>query len=89
MNGRRSRIFRCLHRDQVFAHMCGSYAYIQFASEHLWQDYCSLMSYLELKQVTILSYDVGYIKAFHYKGVFVKHDKAPTAPKLEGVWFLE
>ena len=25
----------------------------------------------------------------YYKEVFVKHDQAPTAPKLEGVWFLQ
>ena len=24
-----------------------------------------------------------------YKEVFVKHGQAPTAPKLEGVWFLQ
>ena len=26
---------------------------------------------------------------FINKEVFVKHEQAPTAPKLEGVWFLQ
>ena len=39
------------------------------------------------KSIQIYKNLIQHILKF-YKEVFVKHDKAPTAPKLEGVWFM-
>ena len=37
-----------------------------------------------------MTYNIGLPKtrATYHKEVFVKHEQAPTAPKLEGVWFF-
>ena len=34
----------------------------------------------------IICFMWSLILAYYYKEVFVKHEQAPTAPKLEGVW---
>ena len=37
---------------------------------------------------TVLTHAIGPVDAMFNKEVFVKHEQAPTAPKLEGVWFF-